>query len=123
MSFGRILGNVGAEHRLFVCSDTRMRVSPSRIRLPDVAVFSGTEPAEAVPSSPPLIVVEILSPSDPWSEVISRLHEFQDWGVRHIWLADPQRRELFIFAGGDVRAAQVLELSEYGIAISPEDVF
>jgi Uma2 family endonuclease len=122
-SFSFILKGAGLKHRLFVCSDTRMRVSPSRVRLPDVAVFAGTEPAEAVPSSPPLIVVEILSPSDPWSEVISRSHEFQDWGVRHIWLADPQRRELFIFAGGDVRAAQKLELSDYGIAIRPEDVF
>ena len=122
-SFGFILKRASLKHPLFVCSDTRMRVSPSRVRLPDIAVFAETEPTEAVPSSPPLVVVEILSPSDPWSEVINRLHEFEAWGVRHVWLADPQRRELYLYSNGDVRLARKLEVPEYGISISPEDVF
>src|SRR3979411_1922281 len=49
-------------HHLFACSETRMRLASDLYRIPDIAVFAGTEPDEEVPSHPPLLVIEIISP-------------------------------------------------------------
>src|SRR5579864_5076033 len=37
-------------HRLFGCSETRMRLAPDLYRIPDIAVFAESRPDEAVPS-------------------------------------------------------------------------
>src|SRR5712692_3691550 len=54
-------GQLEASHSLFGCSETRMRLAQDLYRIPDVAVFAGTEPEEAVPSRPPLVTIEIVS--------------------------------------------------------------
>ena len=36
-------------HPIFPCTETRMRLGPRRVRIPDVAVFVGAEPTERVP--------------------------------------------------------------------------
>ena len=81
-------------HHLFVCSGTRMRLAPDLYRIADIAVFAGTEPDESVPSRPPLLVVEIISPDDRYSEVLEKLAEYRQWGVSHIWVVDPCFLEL-----------------------------
>src|ERR1700688_422819 len=43
-------------HHLFVAPENRMRLAADLYRIPDVAVFAGTEPDEDVPSRPPLLV-------------------------------------------------------------------
>ena len=121
--FAAVFHNAGRRHPLFVSTETHMRVSPTRVRIPDVAVFVGAEPAEAIPVSPPAVIVEILSPDDPWSSVMRRLREFHEWGVRHIWLADPDRSEFYTYDGRGVNTVDKLELPEYSISIKPEDVF
>jgi len=49
---------------LYPCFEVRMRVAPDVYRLPDVAVFAGELPKESVPSTPPLLVIEILARDD-----------------------------------------------------------
>ena len=92
-------------HRLFVCSETRMKLAPDLYRIPDVAVFADSEPNEPVPGLPPLVVIEIISPDDRYSEVLEKLAEYQRWGVQHIWVVDPHRRTLAAYRS----AALVLE--------------
>src|SRR2546426_8028616 len=60
-------------HRLFAYSDCRMRLAPDLYRIPDIAVFSGAEPDERVPSRPALVVIEIISPDDRYSDVLEKL--------------------------------------------------
>lgn len=123
VSFATVFRNAGRRHPLFACTETHMRIGPTTVRIPDVAVFVGAEPAEPIPSEPAGVVVEILSPSDSWSDVMSRFRELHEWGVRHIWLADPEARAFYVYDGGDVKLAQKLELPEYGVSIGPDDVF
>ncbi|MGH9629907.1 MAG: Uma2 family endonuclease, partial [Bryobacteraceae bacterium] len=47
----------------FAIIETRMRVSPTRFRVPDVCVYE-KEPDEQVFTKPPLLVIEVLSPED-----------------------------------------------------------
>ena len=85
------------EWKVRVMGDVRTRTTPTRVRLPDVAVY----PAETVieqkaMASPPLIAIEILSPEDRLNRVIIRLREFLAMGTPHVWLLDPVERIAYI---------------------------
>jgi Uma2 family endonuclease len=98
-------------HHLFVCTETRMQLAPDLYRIPDIAVFAGTEPDEPVPSRPPLLVVEIISPDDRYSEVLEKLAEYRQWGVSHIWVVDPDRRTFAVYEAGALLPGYPLEFS------------
>jgi Uma2 family endonuclease len=121
--FDRRLGAACEPKGLIVCVEIPMRVSEQRIRIADVALFDG-EPGDPVAQRPPLLIVEVLSPSDTWRVLRARIRDFQQWGVAHIWLADPETRELFeVLETADARQVAVLELPEHGVRIAPDDVF
>jgi Uma2 family endonuclease len=105
-------------HHLFVCSNTRMRLAADLYRIPDIAAFAETEPNEDFPSSPPLLVVEIISPDDRYSEVLEKLAEYQQWGVSHIWVVDPDRRTLATYDAGALLPASRLTLPGYPVEFS-----
>src|SRR5438552_527330 len=113
-------GELGASHRLFGCSETRMRVAPDLCRIPDVAVFAVTEPEERVPSRPPLVAIEIVSPDDRYSEMLEKLAEYQQWGVAHIWIVDPRRRTLAAYEDGAPRTVPTLALPGYPFELSAD---
>ena len=110
-------------HRLFPCSETRMRLAPDLYRIPDVAVFAGTEPQEPVPSHPPLLVIKIISPDDRYSETLEKLAEYRQWGVPHIWVVDPDRRTLAIYEAGALLPASSLPVPAYPVEFSASDLF
>lgn len=45
----------------------------------------------------PDLIVEILSPGDRWSEVMTKLHEYFEIGVHLVWVADPQVRRVYAY--------------------------
>ncbi|MDW8326670.1 MAG: Uma2 family endonuclease [Anaerolineales bacterium] len=52
----------------------------------------------------PELIVEILSPDDPWSEVTQKLREYFAIGVKLVWIADPVSRTVYVYrALTDVR--------------------
>jgi Uma2 family endonuclease len=104
--------------QLFPCSETRMRLAPDLYRIPDVAVFAGEEPTEPVPSHPPLVAIEIISPDDRYSELVEKLAEYGKWGVPNIWVVDPDRRTFAIYEAGTLRAVTQLTLPGYPLEIS-----
>lgn len=56
----------------------------SRSRLP------GGYPDEGYPIIPPDLAVEVISPSDRWTEVVQKVDEYLEAGVLEVWLVDPQ---------------------------------
>ena len=117
-----LLDRPGRRRPLFVCSETRMRLRPDRVRIPDLAAFAA-EPVEDVPSSPPLLTLEILSPDDLWSRVLEKCAEYAAWGVRHVWIVDPGSRELRVYESGDVRLVEKLEIPDYDVRITASDLW
>jgi Uma2 family endonuclease len=105
---------------LHPCVETRMRLRPGLYRIPDVAVFFGAESPD-VPT-PPLVAIEILSPDDRMADILRKLEEYRVWGVRHIWLVDPQKRQLFAY-DGSLNAAQSLRLPELDFDLTPASIF
>jgi len=75
--------------------EIRMRVSPTRVRIADIAIDRLGIPYEAVLSRPPVAVIEILSPEDRVSRYQARLDDYRDMGVRHVWVIDPIRRQAY----------------------------
>jgi Uma2 family endonuclease len=94
---------------IFVLPDVRHKVTQTRYRIPDVAVFA-TEPLGEVPD-------------DRIGYVVPKLDEYRRWGVQHIWLADPEDRKLLVYRGDGLHEVEQLELPEFGIVLSKNDIF
>jgi Uma2 family endonuclease len=110
----------GRQLSLHPCVETRMRVRPTRILIPDVAVFHPSEPDD-VPEAPPLIALEILSPDDRLGEVREKLEEYRTWGVPHVWVVDPRSRRFYTCDAGLTETSS-LRVSELDIEITPHDL-
>ena len=104
------------EWNVCVMSELRTRVSPTRVRLPDVTVanYDAALKEEDVRTTPPLIAIEILSPDDRINRVVVRLKDFLNMGIPHVWLLDPVEQVAFIYTHAG------LKLVEEAIIAVPE---
>ena len=84
--------------------ELRVQVKPDRFRVPDVCVTIG-EPEGRIVTEPPLVVIEIVSTEDPLGRMITRLRDYEAFGVPHIWLIDPWNRQAYVFRQGSLIAA------------------
>ena len=106
---------------VFPCVETRMKVRTGLYLIPDVAVFYEQEP-EDVPETPPLVVIEVLSPDDRMAAVLEKLEEYRGWGVRHVWLVDPHSRRMYVWDAG-LREVERLAAVELGVEIGAAQIF
>lgn len=83
-------GNLG----IHVAVEARIRVKAGRFRIPDICVFL-SDPGERVPSQPPFLCIEILSPEDRMSRVEIRINDYLAMGVPYVWVLDPETRQAF----------------------------
>ncbi|WP_446745430.1 Uma2 family endonuclease [Silvibacterium acidisoli] len=79
----------------------RIRVSDSRVRVADVALISVDAPREQVIQTPPVAVVEILSPEDRIPRYAERLEDYRRMGVTNVWVVDPATRKGFDCSSGE----------------------
>jgi Uma2 family endonuclease len=66
----------------------RIQASPTRFRIPDVAVML-PEPDEQIFTTPPYICIEVLSPDDTLKQMQDRFDDYLAMGVPNIWVLDP----------------------------------
>lgn len=103
--------------------ELRVLVAKTRIRIPDYIVFRELQ-TEKTPSSPALLVVEVVSPSEPYSALIRKLEDYRAWGAEHIWVIDPELKRLSVYRnGGDLLHVEQLELPELGVVVTAADLF
>ena len=76
---------------LHIYAELRLKISDTRYRIPDLCVFA-TEPEEQIPSRPPLLAIEILSPEDRMGRMQRKIRDFLSMGVSYVWVIDPQSR-------------------------------
>jgi Uma2 family endonuclease len=115
------------EWNVRVLGELRTRVSGKRVRIPDIAVVSrATALNELTLNTPPLIAIEILSPDDRLSRVVTRLDDFLAMGVEHVWLLDPMERAAFTYStAGGLKLARTsrLELPDSPIYLDLPELF
>ncbi len=123
MQLGSLLTAFVRERRLgrVFDSSTGFRLPGGNVRLPDVAFvaegrFEGGVPVGFVHVAPDL-AVEVLSPGDQARDVLDKVGEYLQAGVRRVWVIDPERRVATVYAAlTDVRT-----LAE-GDSLDGEDV-
>jgi len=79
--------------RFHVFTEQRVRVlgTKHRYRIPDVCVMALPYRSEPVLTTPPHLVVEILSPDDETADLLAKVADYLRFGVSHIWIADPYK--------------------------------
>ncbi|MBZ5723370.1 MAG: Uma2 family endonuclease [Acidobacteriia bacterium] len=91
------------EWNIFVIQELRVRVSATRYRIPDICVVAGPEPDEQVFTSPPFLCIEVLSPEDRMSRMQKRIDDYLSFGVRYVWVVDPQTGRAWIYTAEGIR--------------------
>jgi len=69
--------------------ELRVRVTGSRVRIPDVVVCELPLPDEEVFTSPTYLFIEVMSEEDTMSSLQDRLDDYLRFGVPNIWVIDP----------------------------------
>jgi len=85
-------------------SGTLLERYPDTVRGPDIAYFNDADSfAELHPKygeNPPILAVELLSPSDRANRVLSKVEDYINNGVQMVWLVDPDERTVRVFRPG-----------------------
>jgi Uma2 family endonuclease len=103
-------------------TEQRLRISPTRVRVPDlVVVRPGPQPD--VLTEPPLLIVEVLSPDDSYSSLEKRCQDYLSLGVRNVWIIDPETRSGRMCVGDQWRASDRLEVADTLIYVDLHQLF
>jgi Uma2 family endonuclease len=114
-----------AQLGIYVLAEWRMRIGEHRYRVPDFVIIAGPRPrGERVLSTPPMVAVEILSPEDRMSRMQQRITDYLAFGVRYVWVIDPENREAVAYtAHGVEKATDVLRTENPAIEIPLHEIF
>jgi Uma2 family endonuclease len=100
----------------------RMRLTSDIIRIPDVSLYTAL-PTQPVPTQPPLAVVEIVSPDDRHTELLRKLSEYHEWGVQHIWVVEPDLRQMHVYDGFSLVSVNEFSLADSPFRITLDELF
>jgi Uma2 family endonuclease len=103
-------------------TEQRTRVAPSRVRVPDLVIVNAG-PQPDVIQTPPILVVEILSPDDTYSDLEERVADYRNMGVAAIWAIDPRTRSGRMCIGDDWKSARRLEVPGTQIFVELDELF
>jgi Uma2 family endonuclease len=78
---------------------------PDTVRGPDVAYFAEQQSdeeleAEGYAHTPPVLVVEVLSPDDRWRTVNRKVMQYLRAGVKVVWVVDPETHDVTVHRSG-----------------------
>jgi Uma2 family endonuclease len=118
-----LLGRLLPKVHLTLLTEPRLQIESDLYRVADVAVYQGPRPEGRYGTSPPYIAVEIVSPDDRYSDLTERLEDYRRWGVKHVWLVDPQRKRLYEYTEAGLLQHASLKLPEFDFEISSEELF
>ncbi len=113
------------EWEIRVFAELRVQVLPTRYRVPDVVVLENTGPLkemEQIVRTPPVAVFEILSPEDTLPRVLEKLSDYENMGVRGIFVIDPKSGKKYQYESGDLRHVEAADItvkqSEYAVNLN-----
>jgi Uma2 family endonuclease len=103
-------------------TEQRMQVRQDRIRIPDVAILlPGPHPEILV--DPPLLVVEILSPDDTYSDTQERAHDYRNMGVETVWIIDPKTRSGRMCTGAQWTESNRLVVAGTPLCVELDEIY
>jgi len=105
------------EWLLEACPEIRLRIAPRRVRVADIAILPIKTPFEAVLITPPVAIVDVLSPEDRVSRYQARLDDYRAMGIANLWVIDPMRRKAYDCSHGGWQPVE-----KFAIANSPVEI-
>ena len=111
------------EWRIRSIQEQRTRVASTKVRIPDVCVFSRDVPPEQVFTRPQLIAIEVLSPEDRHSRIDARMNNFRSFGVPNLWVVDPETRSGWDLSDGNWVRKERFEVTNSPIYLSLAELF
>jgi Uma2 family endonuclease len=97
--------------------EIRIQISPTRFRIADVCLIANSAPREQIIQTPPLAVIEILSPEDRVSRYRERLEDYRKMGIKHVWVVDPSERK-----GFDCSTGSWIETKDFAVPGTPVEL-
>ena len=115
-------------------ADIATRIPAGNVRQPDVTIDCGPVRGDALDSTAPTVVFEVLSPSTRTSDQIRKVEEYKTVPtLRHIVLIEPDRPRLLFWSRADAAAVwvdgeivglgAVLALDNVGVALPLVDIY
>jgi Uma2 family endonuclease len=105
LSHGDVQGNLlSLPHRLRpklgirVLPEITIKISPTRYRVANLAVWRSDDIGTGIPSVAPFLVVEILSPEDRVVRMLPKIQEYLSIGVEWTWIVDPQEQSALLYS-------------------------
>ncbi|SRR5213082_794229 len=98
------------EWNIEVLPEQRIQISATRFRIPDICLVSLEHAVEQILTKPPVACIEILSPEDTLRRMQERISDYQQFGVKNIWILDPATQR-----GYDCRPNGWLDAWEFGV--------
>jgi Uma2 family endonuclease len=111
------------EWKLEAYPEIRIKVSERQVRVADVAILRLDAPYENVLTTPPVVVIEILSPEDRVVRYEQRLADYRKMGVPHIWVIDPQHRGAFDCSAEAWQPVDILKIASSPVAVPLEPLW
>lgn len=103
-------------------TEQRVQVSENRVRVPDLVVLTaGAQPD--VLTDPPLLVIEILSLEDSYSDTQERAQDYREMGVETVWIIDPKTRTGRMCSGTEWVEASRLEVKGTPLYVNLPEIF
>jgi Uma2 family endonuclease len=99
-----------------VLPELRVRVAPTRYRVPDVTVLDAAQPIEQIITHPPLAVFEVLSPEDRLQRLKRKLEDYRAMGIAEIWVIDPQDSTFYRYENLQLQRIDSFSYAAKGIA-------
>jgi Uma2 family endonuclease len=91
---GALLLSRERQRRFRVFTALRIRISPTRYRIPDICVVALPYKVSPILEKPDL-AIEIVSPDDRFSSVLEKVAEYLQPGIANVWIVDPYQRVVF----------------------------
>jgi len=125
MRLGFLLSTLAERVRLQVLPEIRIQVSPTRFRVADLAVWREGAIGDRIPTVPPFLVVEILSPEDRLVRLQPKIQDYLAHGAEWVWVIDPDERRALSYSpavpGGTL--VDVLETRSPDLSVPLVDLF
>jgi Uma2 family endonuclease len=102
--------------------ELRVRVAPSRFRVPDVTLVDADRPVEQIITHPPLAVFEVLSPEDTVKRLNRKLEDYAAMGIPQIWVVDPENGAFRRYREGELRREEHFEVPGKGISFPIREI-
>ena len=88
---------VGQALGALVVVEQRIRISPTRFRIPDICAVFDVPADEQIVSIAPFLCVEVLSPDDRMSRMQEKIRDYFSMGVPYVWVIDPYLRTAWTY--------------------------